>query len=434
MNADCGHQRISARRFGRILDWGAPSYEWHISRDKRGDFSGPMRLRVRRLPRCRVDEQNNRHMQRDDKRRTTTQAKRRADQTAWSWSSRRGVDFCLVRSTLFLVGLAVAGVSLLGLRPDWQSAPHWRDPSPHQVRWITVDSSVRLEVLDWGGSGPPLILLGCYLTAHVHDEFAPKLTNQFHVYGITRRGIGASDKPATGYTVQRSVDDVLGVLGSLNLQKSLLVGTSCAGQILTMFASQHSDRLSGLVYLDGAGDPTTPAYDPPMPDPTTLPRSIKPPPAPDYTSFEAYRIAQRRDQKVAFPEAELRQQFVANPDGSVGRSLLSPEIRRAITVDARVKPNYAGIRVPVLAIYQVDRPFEEVAADSVIRNEQERAALRQQYAATRAMYARWQHDLLAGVPSARIVELPGASLFMFLSNEADVLREVRAFAATLTHR
>ena len=199
-----------------------------------------------------------------------------------------------------------------------------------------------------------------------------------------------------------------------------------------MFASQHSDRLNGLVYFDGAGDPTTPAYDPPMPDPATLPRSIKPPPAPDYSSFEAYRIAQRRDQKVAFPESELRQLFVANPDGSVGRSLLSPVIRRAITVDARVKPNYAGIRVPVLALYQADRPFEEVAADFAIRNEQERAALRQQYAATRAMYTRWQHDLLAGVPSARIVELPGANLYMFLSNQADVLREVRAFVAATT--
>jgi pimeloyl-ACP methyl ester carboxylesterase len=116
------------------------------------------------------------------------------------------------------------------------------------------------------------VLLGCYLTAHVHDEFAPKLTNQFHVYAITRRGIGASDKPTTGYAVQRSANDVLEVLDSLNLQKSLLVGTSCAGQILTLFASQHSDRLSGLVYIDGAGDPTTPAFDPPMPDLTTLPR------------------------------------------------------------------------------------------------------------------------------------------------------------------
>ena len=276
------------------------------------------------------------------------------------------------------------------------------------------------------------MLLGCYLTAHVHDEFAPKLTNQFHVYGITRRGIGASDKPATGYTVQRSVDDVLEVLNSLNAQKSLLVGTSCAGQILTMLASQHSDRLIGLVYLDGASDPTTPEYDLPMPDPTTLPRPIRPAPAPDRSSFEA--LTRRSGLKVTFPEAEWRQQFAANPDGSVGRSLMSLDIRQAITVDARVKPNYAGIRVPVLAIYQAQLPFEDVAAEFDIRNEQEGAALRQQYAATRAMYTRWQQDLLAAVPTARIVELPGANLFMFLSNEADVLREIRAFAATLTGR
>ena len=49
---------------------------------------------------------------------------------------------------------------------------------------ITVDSSVRLEVLEWGGSGRPLVLLGCYLTAHMHDEFAPKLTNEFHLYDV----------------------------------------------------------------------------------------------------------------------------------------------------------------------------------------------------------------------------------------------------------
>lgn len=277
----------------------------------------------------------------------------------------------------------------------------------------------------------PLVLLGCYLSAHMYDDFAPKLTNQFHVYGITRRGIGASDKPTMGYTVQRSADDVLQVLDSLNIQQSLLVGHSCAGQILTMFAAQHPDRLRGLVYFDGASDPTmTPAdVGASMPDPAILPRSIRSAPSPDYTSFEALRVTQRSTRGWAFPEAELRQQYVANADGSVGRSLLSPEIRRAITVDARVKPDYSRVRVPVLAIYQKEPPFEEVASNFLIRNEQERAALRQEYQATRALYTRWQRDLLASVPTARIVELQGASLYMFLSNEADVLREIRAFAA-----
>jgi pimeloyl-ACP methyl ester carboxylesterase len=309
----------------------------------------------------------------------------------------------------------------------------WRDPSPHQVRHVAVDSSVKLEVLDWGGAGVPIVLLGCYISVHMYDEFAPKLTNQFHVYGITRRGIGASDKPDTGYSVQRSVDDVLDVLNSLGIQKSVLVGHSCAGQILTAFAAQQGDRLHALVYLDGASDPTmTPAdVGASMPDQATLPRRREPPIPPDYRSFEALRASQRTARGWAFPEAELRQQFAANPDGSVGRSLLSPTIRRSITVDARVKPDYSRIDVPVLAIYQRELPFEEVAAQHVIQNDEQRAALRQEYAATRAMYERWQRDLLAAIPTARVVDIPGASLYMFLSHEADVLREIRAFAATL---
>ena len=92
---------------------------------------------------------------------------------------------------------------LLGL--DWltgQSPTIWRDPSPHQVRFVTVDPSVRLEALDWGGSGRPILFVGCYLNAHVYDDIAPKLTDQFHVYAVTRRGVGASDRPATGYDPQ----------------------------------------------------------------------------------------------------------------------------------------------------------------------------------------------------------------------------------------
>ena len=312
-----------------------------------------------------------------------------------------------------------------------QPVQPWHDPSPHQVRRIAVDSSVQLEVLDWGGSGPPVVLLGCYLSAHAYDEFAPKLTQRFHVYGISRRGIGASDRPATGYAVQRSANDVLDVLDALKVQKALLVGTSCAGQVVTTFAAQHPDRLHGVVYLDGASDPTTTdaEFDPPMPDASSLPRPVKPH-VPDYTSFAALRSAQQRDRGWAFPEGELRFQYGANADGSVGASLLDPVVRRAITFDHRIKPDYTPIRVPVLAIYQAQRSLDEVAAGYAIRNDQERAALRQQHEATRALYSLWQRGLRAGVPTARIVNLPSDNPFMFLSNEAAILREILAFAAT----
>jgi hypothetical protein len=34
-----------------------------------------------------------------------------------------------------------------------------KDPSPHTSRFVRVERSVTLEVLDWGGSGRPLVLL-----------------------------------------------------------------------------------------------------------------------------------------------------------------------------------------------------------------------------------------------------------------------------------
>jgi pimeloyl-ACP methyl ester carboxylesterase len=57
------------------------------------------------------------------------------------------------------------------------------------AQFITVDKNVNLEVLDWGGTGRPLIFLaGAGDTAHRFDNFAPRFVAQHHVYGITRRG------------------------------------------------------------------------------------------------------------------------------------------------------------------------------------------------------------------------------------------------------
>jgi alpha-beta hydrolase superfamily lysophospholipase len=95
-----------------------------------------------------------------------------------------------------LAGLVL--LAFLAVPLHSQSSAVWKDPSPHTTRFITVDKDVRLEVLDWGGSGRPIVLLaGGGNTAHIFDDFAPNLTAHYHVYGITRRGFGASGYSAT---------------------------------------------------------------------------------------------------------------------------------------------------------------------------------------------------------------------------------------------
>src|ERR1700723_2012058 len=118
-----------------------------------------------------------------------------------------------------IVGVLLV-VSQTARLPAQQQIP-WHDPSPHTIQFVTVDENVNLEVLDWGGAGRPLVLLaGLGNTAHVFDEFAPKLTAAYHVYGITRRGFGASSAPApvlANYSADRLGEDVLAALDALKL-------------------------------------------------------------------------------------------------------------------------------------------------------------------------------------------------------------------------
>ncbi len=97
---------------------------------------------------------------------------------------------------------------------------------------VAVEPDVKLQVLDWGGTGRPLIFLsGLGDDAHVYDKFALKFTEKYHVYAITRRGFGASSKPAPtteNYNADRLGDDVLAVIDALKLDRPVLVGHSIA--------------------------------------------------------------------------------------------------------------------------------------------------------------------------------------------------------------
>jgi pimeloyl-ACP methyl ester carboxylesterase len=302
-----------------------------------------------------------------------------------------------------LMVLTTVAVSLLAASD--QAPASTSDPSPHEVRTVTVDSSVRLEVLDWGGSGRPLLFVGCYLSAHVFDDIAPKLRDRFHVYAVTRRGIGASDRPAVGYDPQRRADDVVEVMTALGMRKPILVGNACGGHVLHTVAGQHPDRVGAVVYLDAAEDPTIPLSEYAFP-----PR--------ERVNLDAFR---GKPVPVTFPPAE-QQRLATEP--------IDPAIRKAITEDHLVRPDYASIKVPVLALYRTTT-LEQSLRDFPPQTDREREAVELAVAARRAVLDRWQKDLLTGVPTARIVEVPHANLFMFLSNEADVIREIRAFAATL---
>jgi pimeloyl-ACP methyl ester carboxylesterase len=312
--------------------------------------------------------------------------------------------------------------------------PAWTDPSPHTVRFVDVAPSVKLEVLDWGGSGRDVVLLtGSGHTAHVYDEFALKLKlmGAYHVYGITRRGYGASSVPESGYDEPSLSNDVWKVIETLGLKSPVLIGHSMAGAELTGVGMLHSDRIGGLVYLDAIGDSTD---DPPA-DPAFRATQAKLPPAGpapdcrrDRSSFAAFRASLGCSNGLFLPEAELRAGFEAGADGSVGSAKSPGWVSRAIGT-GRPPRKYSKIKVPVLAISDaIDFDLSHLKLDQPQpRNDEDRAAITAFGKAVQAVFDRWSANLKRGVPDAKIVNLPGAGHYLWMTSEGPVLREIHAF-------
>ena len=153
---------------------------------------------------------------------------------------------------------------ILGADPDTCPLPtergnfsksRWRDAAPHEAHSITVEEGVQLEVLDFGGTGSPILLLpGLGATAHSYDELAPLLARKHRVVAMTRRGTGYSSKPDFGFDTPRLAQDVLQVMDAMRLEKVVLVGHSIAGDELTWLGGHHPDRIAALIYLDAAYD------------------------------------------------------------------------------------------------------------------------------------------------------------------------------------
>jgi non-heme chloroperoxidase len=300
-----------------------------------------------------------------------------------------------------------------------QVSSQWRDPSSHRARSVTVEQSVQLEVLDWGGSGRPMILLaGGGSTAHVFDDFAPKLAASWHVYGITRRGFGASGYSATDNPADRLGDDVVAVVDALKLNKPILVGHSIGGAEMSSVAHRHPGRVAGLVYLDSA---YSYAFDNGKGSDAREAQALRGPPPPppgpiDLASFSAFGKYDERLTGVRVPEAELRQQWDSDAEGRVMTPRDAPG--GAMLGSLFMAPKkYASIPVPALVIFA--NPHSEGALGNP------------NSAVLDALVTKQEQAIKDAVPTAHVVTLPNANHFVFLSNEADVLREMRRFVAGL---
>jgi non-heme chloroperoxidase len=363
--------------------------------------------------------------------------------------------------------------SILGFSASKAAA--WHDPSPHRIRFVTVEPEVKIETLDWGGSGRPLLLIaGAGGTAHAFDDFALLLKPHFHVYGVTRRGYGDSSKTKEGYDADRLGDDVVAVIRTLNIHKPILMGHSFGGQEVSDVATRYPTLIAGAIYLDAiySYDAATekealywnvewrqqievlqkhlaellenPFDSKPMAKALSeqdlpavqkitenlirvekgRPPWVNPQPA-DLESFTTAREWYHRIMRVYLPEAEFRQMQVTQPNGQP-----SMQSRAAVWAGNAMnagRKSFHHIMVPALYIGAEDN----VPANYDKNDPEARANAEAYIAYQHGWIQRRTEHFTSDAPNGHLVILRGASHFVFLSNPQDVLRESVSFAKSL---
>lgn len=327
--------------------------------------------------------------------------------------------------------IALAATALIALTSATASAAVRADPQPAlaapTTTFITTSDSVRLEVLDYGGQGPAVLLVsGAGTTAHAFDRFAPRLAAHHRVFAFTRRASGLSDTPPldpANYALRRLVQDVVEVLDSLKIDKAALAGWSFGGAELSGVALHFPQRVSALVYLDAAYAYAFYAPGNAMPEASNVEIDL----ADLRDKLQAARLGPKDEAARAYAEilgkvlpdletdiraaAERRRLLSAEQVGPA-----APPSRLMTRQNMEKFPAITG--VPTLAIFAMPD-----AAPNLTASERADEKLR----------LKWRQEQIARYraahPKARILEIQGADHDVFNSHPDVVLREIETLLA-----
>jgi pimeloyl-ACP methyl ester carboxylesterase len=324
-----------------------------------------------------------------------------------------------------LLSLAAAALTACG-PPMAARAPEQKpaacvDDTPHTIRFVTVAPGVQVEVVDWGGAGEAMVLLtGSGDNAHVYDRFAFQFTDWFHVVGITRRGWLPSSQPPGGYDVPTRAADDVAVLDALGIDKAVFVGHSAAGMELIQLGRAHRERVDKLIFLDATD--LAERFGP----------SRREPPMPEYgdadtKSLFAFQAATARYQSIREPDPSVCLRLQLDANGAVVDTTTPQPIQDAFAAGMAAAPpaDWASIHAPRLGIF----------AEFTIEARQpwywylSRARQSEFDAAWRPIVA-WHRKTIAKFAKGNAADtfrLPGAPHYVYIQNEAEVVRWMRQF-------
>ena len=137
-----------------------------------------------------------------------------------------------------------------------------------QVRFCRSPDGVRLAYASHG-SGPPLVVVSCWLSHLQYDWQSPVWRHFLEDLGaITtlvrydERGFGLSDWTVTDFSLDARLRDLEAVIEGLGLDRFALMGMSGNSPVALAYAARHPERVTRLIMYGGwAGWPQPPPPD-----------------------------------------------------------------------------------------------------------------------------------------------------------------------------
>jgi pimeloyl-ACP methyl ester carboxylesterase/DNA-binding CsgD family transcriptional regulator len=134
-----------------------------------------------------------------------------------------------------------------------------RNPGLEQqeVRFCRADDGVRLA---WArhGSGPPLLIVSCWLSQLEHDwespvwrHFLDDLGEVATVVRYDERGFGMSEWDVTDFSLERRLADLESLVEATGLDRFAVMGMSGGAPVALAYAQKHPERVTRMVLYGG---------------------------------------------------------------------------------------------------------------------------------------------------------------------------------------
>lgn len=100
------------------------------------------------------------------------------------------------------------------------------------------------------GEGEPLLLLhGWTQSSSFWSDYIPTFAQQFKVYAVDLRGHGRTTPLSDDFSIQKTAEDILGLINSLKIEKVNAIGLSFGGMTLLELARLNPDRINALILI-----------------------------------------------------------------------------------------------------------------------------------------------------------------------------------------